>query len=115
MKIVKSEVKTLTYALRAYNHTLRQRILALLEKNGEMPVTDIFIALRLEQSVASQHLGVLRRADLVETTRTGKYVKYRLRKSSISQLKNLADHWHNNTEPHRSQRIVGSGMDLAAM
>ena len=115
MKIVKQDIKTLAFAVRAYNHTLRQRILTLLEKNGEMAVTDIFIALRLEQSVASQHLSVLRKADLVETTREGKYIRYRLKQSSLKQLKHLADYWENGTEPQAARRLIPSSVEMAAM
>jgi len=51
--------------LRAVNHKLRQRIIDLLEEGNNMTVTDIYIKLRLEQSVASQHLAILRRSGVV--------------------------------------------------
>jgi len=49
--------------LRAVNHKLRQWIIDLLDDGETMIVTDIYIKLRLEQSVASQHLAILRRVD----------------------------------------------------
>ena len=115
MKIVKQEVKPLAEAVRAYNHQLRQRILTLLQEKGAMTVTDIFIALRLEQSVASQHLGILRQADLVYTKPDGKYIHYMVKETSVRQLQNLAEHWSNNTEPQPSRPLIPSSLALAAM
>ena len=54
-----AELRKAVLVLRAVNHKLRQRIIGLLEENNEMTVTDIYIKLRLEQSVASQHLAIL--------------------------------------------------------
>jgi len=66
---------------RALDHLLRQRILELLEGQEEgLTVTDIYIRLRLEQSVASQHLAILRRANLVRTKRQGKFILYFINK-----------------------------------
>ena len=55
--------------LRALNHKLRQQIVKLLDERRKMTVTEIYIELRLEQSVTSQHLAILRRANLVNATR----------------------------------------------
>ena len=57
-----AELRKAVLVLRAINHKLRQRIIDLLEEGDKMTVTDIYIKLRLEQSVASQHLAILRRA-----------------------------------------------------
>ena len=43
-----------------------------------MTVTDIYVKLRLEQSVASQHLAILRKAGVVQTERDGKFIFYSL-------------------------------------
>ncbi len=48
----------------------------LLEENDELTVTDIYVKLRLEQSVASQHLSILRKAGVVATQRKGKFIYY---------------------------------------
>lgn len=49
------------HKLRAVNNKLRQKLIDLLRERKEMTVTAIYIELRMEQSVASQHLGVLQR------------------------------------------------------
>ena len=62
--------------LRSINHKLRQQIIKLLDESQKMTVTEIYVKLRLEQSVASQHLAILRRAGIVSTTRDGKFIYY---------------------------------------
>ena len=75
--------------LRAINHPLRQNMIRLLEDRNGMKVTEIFINLRLEQSVASQHLGILRRAGIVSTNRDGKFILYHLNRGRIAEIVNF--------------------------
>ena len=77
--------------LRAINHQLRQEIIQLLEDKGKMTVTEIYIKLRLEQSVASQHLAILRRAAILSTIRDGKFIYYSLNKDRIRDISNFVE------------------------
>jgi len=86
IKIDYIAVKKARMILRAINHKLRQQIIKLLEEKKTMTVTEIYVKLRLEQSVASQHLAILRRAEIVKTTRDGKYIYYALNKKRISEI-----------------------------
>ena len=70
---------------------MRQRIVDLLEENQHMTVTDIYIKLRLEQSVASQHLAILRRAGVVITERQGKFINYSLDTDRLAQISRLVE------------------------
>ena len=79
-------VKNAAMTLRALNHKLRQQIVKLLEENKLMNVTDIYVKLRLEQSVASQHLAILRRANIVITERDGKFIHYALNHARIAAV-----------------------------
>ncbi|KAK6020080.1 transcriptional regulator, ArsR family [Ostertagia ostertagi] len=79
-------VKTAAMTLRAINHKLRQQIIRLLEEHKRMNVTDIYVKLRLEQSVASQHLAILRRANIVITERDGKFIHYALNHARIANV-----------------------------
>lgn len=79
-------VKNAALTLRAINHKLRQQIVKLLDENKKMNVTDIYVKLRLEQSVASQHLAILRRANIVITEREGKFIHYVLNKDRIANI-----------------------------
>lgn len=86
-----AELRKAVMVLRAVNHKLRQRVVDLLDEHEKMTVTDIYIKLRLEQSVASQHLAILRRAGVVVTERQGKFIYYSLDKARLSQISRLVE------------------------
>jgi DNA-binding transcriptional ArsR family regulator len=79
-------VKKAAMVLRAINHKLRQQILKLIDENGKMTVTEIYVKLRLEQSVASQHLAILRKAGFVKTERDGKFIYYSVSTERLEEL-----------------------------
>ena len=79
-------VKKAAMVLRAINHKLRQQILKLIDENGKMTVTEIYVKLRLEQSVASQHLAILRKAGFVKTEREGKFIYYSVNTERLEEL-----------------------------
>lgn len=83
------ELRRAVLVLRAVNHDLRKQIIELLEKNERMAVTEIYIELRLEQSVASQHLAILRKAGVVVPERDGKFIYYVLDKARLGQIAQL--------------------------
>jgi ArsR family transcriptional regulator, virulence genes transcriptional regulator len=84
-------VKKSVVLLRAINHKLRQQILVLILQHERMKVTDIFEKLFLEQSVASQHLAVLRRAGFVKTKREGKFIWYSVNLQRLEQVQKVID------------------------
>lgn len=86
-----AELRKAVLVLRAINHKLRQRMIALLVENTKMTVTEIYVKLRLEQSVASQHLAILRRAGVVVTERQGKFIYYSLNSDRIEQISGLVE------------------------
>ncbi len=77
--------------LRALNHKLRQQIVRLIDEKKRITVTEIYINLRLEQSVASQHLAILRRAGIVKTDREGKFIYYSINTERIDQIMKCVD------------------------
>ena len=79
-------VKKAAIVLRAINHKLRQIILKLIDENDKMTVTEIYMRLRLEQSVASQHLAILRKAGFVKTQRDGKFIYYSVNYKRLEEL-----------------------------
>lgn len=79
-------VKKSVLILRALNHKLRQQILQLINENGQLTVTEIYVKLRLEQSVASQHLAILRRSNIVKTTREGKFIWYTVNHDRLNDI-----------------------------
>jgi DNA-binding transcriptional ArsR family regulator len=86
-----AELRKAVLVLRAINHKLRQRIIDLLEQHEKMTVTDIYIKMRLEQSVASQHLAILRRAGVLKTERQGKFIYYSVDKDRMEQISKLVE------------------------
>ena len=79
-------LKKAAMILRALNHKLRQQIVKIIDENKRLTVTEIYVRLRLEQSVASQHLAILRRAGIVKTTRDGKYIFYTVSIDKVKQI-----------------------------
>jgi DNA-binding transcriptional ArsR family regulator len=77
--------------LRALNHKLRQQIVRLIDEHQKMTVTEIYVKLRLEQSVASQHLAILRRAGIVVTTREGKFIFYTVDYNRLEQINQFVE------------------------
>ena len=79
-------LKKAAMILRALNHKLRQQIVKLVDDNRKLTVTEIYVKLRLEQSVASQHLAILRRAGIVKTTREGKFIHYSVNSTRVDDI-----------------------------
>jgi DNA-binding transcriptional ArsR family regulator len=89
LKVDLLNVKKAALILRAVNHKLRQQILKLIDEHGKMTVTELYVKLRLEQSVASQHLAILRKAGFVNTERDGKFIYYSVNTARLEELNNF--------------------------
>jgi DNA-binding transcriptional ArsR family regulator len=72
--------------LRAVNHKLRQQMIKLIDEKQKIVVTEIYVKLKLEQSVASQHLAILRRAGIVTTQRDGKFIYYSVNYPRVQEV-----------------------------
>jgi len=91
LKVDLLNIKKAAIILRAINHKLRQQILRLLDEHKKLTVTEVYIRLRLEQSVASQHLAILRRAGFVKTERDGKFIYYMVNAERLSVVNQFVD------------------------
>lgn len=74
-----------TQILRALTHPLRMRILQFIDKHGTINVNKIYNTLKLEQSITSQHLKVLRLSGLVKAEKDGKYMHYSINYDKVGQ------------------------------
>ena len=83
------EIKKMGKVFRAIDHPLRKKILKLLEEKEPIKVTDIYVNLRIEQSVASQHLKILRESKIVETERKGKSILYKPNYNNLTKLEKI--------------------------
>jgi ArsR family transcriptional regulator, virulence genes transcriptional regulator len=75
---------------RAINNKLRQQILKAIDEHEKITVTELYQKLFLEQSVASQHLAILRKAGFVKTSRKGKFIYYSVNTSRLEAINKLA-------------------------
>jgi DNA-binding transcriptional ArsR family regulator len=91
VKIDFIHLKKAALILRALNHKLRQQMIKLLDEHKKMTVTEIYVKLRLEQSVASQHLAILRRAGIVLTTRDGKFIYYAVNYKRVQEVSDFVE------------------------
>lgn len=90
LKIDLLQLKKAALILRAINHKLRQQILKLIHQKDKITVTEIYVKLRLEQSVASQHLAILRKAGFVTTVRDGKFIYYSVNNQRLQEVNRFA-------------------------
>jgi DNA-binding transcriptional ArsR family regulator len=82
-------IKKVSMIFRALNHKLRQEILRMIDKKGQASVSEIYVDMRLEQSVASQHIAILRRSGLIIPERDGKFMKYKLNSVRIDMMNQM--------------------------
>ncbi|HEV7334051.1 MAG TPA: metalloregulator ArsR/SmtB family transcription factor [Flavisolibacter sp.] len=90
LKIDPIQLKKAALIFRAINHKLRQQIIKFINQNGRITVTQIYVKLRLEQSVASQHLAILRKAGFVTTERDGKFIFYSVNHDRLNEIHKVA-------------------------
>ena len=86
LQIDYDNVKKASLILRSLNHKLRQQIIKIISDDEKLTVTEIYVKLRLEQSVASQHLAILRKAGVVNTQREGKFIFYTINVERIKVI-----------------------------
>ncbi|HAE13707.1 MAG: helix-turn-helix transcriptional regulator [Chitinophagales bacterium] len=77
--------------MRALAHPLRMKIMGFIDKNKNVHVNKIYNTLGLEQSITSQHLRILRNADLVKTKREGKFIFYSLNYDKIAKVLSMME------------------------
>ncbi len=80
------DIKNAVLLLRAIEHPLRQKILRFMSSNGQVFVTEVHTEFKIEQSVASDHLGILRDARLVIATRKGRFIYYSVNYERLDSL-----------------------------
>lgn len=72
--------------LKVMGHALRLAIIGLLYEKHKLTVTEIFTTIGIEQAVASHHLRILKSANIVAATRSGKHSYYYIASDDISEL-----------------------------
>jgi ArsR family transcriptional regulator len=88
VKLDQENLQVASEILRALAHPLRLKILEFIDQNDAINVNKIYNTLKLEQSITSQHLRILRLAGIVDTDREGKYIHYSI---NYDRVKNTVD------------------------
>ncbi len=78
-------------AMRTINHLLRQQILKLIYEKKRVTVTEIHTKFRIEQSVASEHLALLRKENFVQTERDGRFIFYSVNSDRLKKIHQLCE------------------------
>ena len=73
-----------TELMRALAHPLRMKILEFLDHNKNIQVNQIYNTLKIEQSIASQHLRILKNAGVLVADKDGKYMHYNIDYQRVS-------------------------------
>ncbi|HLF62728.1 MAG TPA: metalloregulator ArsR/SmtB family transcription factor [Saprospiraceae bacterium] len=84
--------------MRALAHPLRLRILAFIDRHGTINVNKIYGALKIEQSITSQHLRILRNAGVLHAERDGKYIHYTIDYAIVSRVARAVQNFIGRTQ-----------------
>lgn len=71
--------------MKALAHPLRLQILEFIDSQGTINVNKIYNTLKIEQSITSQHLRILRLAGVVNAIREGKFIRYHINYDVINR------------------------------
>jgi DNA-binding transcriptional ArsR family regulator len=80
------EIERATNMIKAISHPMRLAILGYLGGGKQMSVTEIHNLLKIEQSTASHHLGILKDKGILASVRQGKNTLYYLKRINLSKL-----------------------------
>ena len=72
--------------IKAISHPMRLAILGYLGEENQLSVTEIHHLLKIEQSTASHHLGILKDKGILDSVRKGKNTLYFLKRKNLSNL-----------------------------
>ena len=78
MELPRQLLDSTAQILKCLGHPVRLQVLDYLERKGESTVTEIWEGIGLEQSVASQHLSLMRDKGILKRRRDGVHVLYSL-------------------------------------
>jgi len=91
VNINEEKLKISAEILRALAHPLRMQILEFIDNNKTINVNKIYNTLKLEQSITSQHLRILRIAGIVSTKREGKFIHYSIDYPKVTTVLKAVD------------------------
>lgn len=79
------KLQTSVDLMRALAHPLRLKILGFIDEHGTINVNQIYNTLKIEQSITSQHLRILRTSGVLEAERDGKFIHYSIHYPTVQK------------------------------
>lgn len=86
-----SDVTEIVQLFSALNHNVRKKILELVSKNAGITITEICTKLKIEQSMASQHVAILRLSNLLISQKKGNLVLYVTNYKKLEEVQTAID------------------------
>ncbi len=83
------KAKTAQKTVRAIAHPLRLEILSYIDQKKTTVVGHIYLDIKMDQSICSQHLKILRDADLVIVQRDGRNKMYSINYDKVSHINEI--------------------------
>lgn len=83
--------------VRALAHPLRLKILEYIDAHGTTHVNSIYNSIKVEQSVTSQHLRIMRKAGVLNARREGKFVFYSIDYDIVSRISKAVRNFVNKS------------------
>jgi DNA-binding transcriptional ArsR family regulator len=80
------QIESASFIASSVNNTFRQRLISILLANRRLSVKELCGLLNTQQSIVSQHLAMLRKANLVTANRMGKCVIYSVNQQQLNQV-----------------------------
>jgi DNA-binding transcriptional ArsR family regulator len=96
-------------ALRALAHPYRRRMLQFVA-DVERPASDLAVHCRLSRPGTSQHLKVLREADLVSVRADGRHRLYRARTDRVAQVLRMLDRFWGDRRAALRRELEGTSL-----
>ncbi len=82
--------------LKAIAHPLRMALVACLEDGKKLTVSQLHELLKIEQSTASHHLGILKDKGVLSSKRKGRYTYYSLKHLDLTSIINCVKNCCSN-------------------
>jgi len=79
--------------MKALAHPLRLQILEFIDGQGTINVNKIYNTLKIEQSITSQHLRILRLAGVVNAKREGKFIRYHINYDVVNKASSAVNNY----------------------
>ncbi|MEX0988442.1 MAG: metalloregulator ArsR/SmtB family transcription factor [Bacteroidales bacterium] len=85
-EITAERIELAAHMMKAIAHPMRLAILGHLSEGEELTVTEIHELLKIEQSTASHHLGILKDKGILISRREGKNTLYAIKNKNLQNL-----------------------------